>query len=91
MENIHTKPSPVAVVNKLTGDRRPVAVQSAAARRARRKLVENVNITPIMAEPPRASPETHSLVAVKIISAVKIILVVDFGVIIVTKECKKLW
>ena len=36
------------------------------------------------------SSETHSLVAVKIIPAVKIILVVDFGGIIVTKECKKL-
>ena len=34
--------------------------------------------------------ETHSLVAVKIIPAVKIILVVDFGGIIVTKERKKL-
>ena len=35
-------------------------------------------------------PETHSLVAVKIIPAVRIIFVVDFGGIIVTKECKKL-
>ena len=34
--------------------------------------------------------ETHSLVAVKIIPAVKIIIVVYFGGIIVTKECKKL-
>ena len=34
--------------------------------------------------------ETHSLVAVKIIPAVKIILVVDFGGIIVTNECEKL-
>ena len=34
--------------------------------------------------------ETHSLVAVKIIPAVNIIIVVYFGGIIVTKECKKL-
>ena len=37
------------------------------------------------------STETHSLVvAVEIIPAVKIIIVVYYGGIIVTKECKKL-
>ena len=35
--------------------------------------------------------ETHSSVVVRIISAVKIIVAVDFGGIIVPSECKKLW
>lgn len=35
--------------------------------------------------------ETHSSVVVRIISAVKIIVAVDFGGIIVPNECKKLW
>ena len=34
--------------------------------------------------------EEHSLVAVEIIPAVEMIPAVDFGRIIVTKECKKL-